>query len=74
MDIYNSDTFYCGCGILLLHAVVSVALEQESYTASEGVTVEVCAVISHIPIGGLECSVVASLVVSDGTACELKTE
>ena len=51
--------------------MVSLALAQDSYSVSEGVMVEVCATISNLPIGGLECPVVASLVASDGTACEL---
>ena len=68
----NSDNFYCVLlDSFILNAVVSLALAQDSYSVSEGVMVEVCATISNIPIGGLECPVVASLVASDGTACEL---
>jgi len=54
----------------LLFLAASVALEQVSYTANEFGTVEVCAVISNVPGGGLECPVVANLSAADGKAGE----
>ena len=55
----------------LLFLAASVALEQVSYTADEfGTAVEVCAVISNVPGGGLECPVVANLSAADGKAGE----
>ena len=46
----------------------SVALQQDLYSAEEGGEVQVCAVISNVPAGGLECPVVANLSASDGNA------
>jgi len=50
--------------------VASVALQQGSYSAIEGGMVEICAVISSVPTGGLECPVVATLSPVDGKAGE----
>lgn len=55
---------------IILNAVASVALVQDSYPASEGMMVEVCAVIDNLPSDGLECPVVASLVAVDDKAGE----
>ena len=46
----------------------SVALQQDLYSAQEGGEVQVCAVISNVPAGDLECHVVANLSASDGNA------
>ena len=53
-----------------LFLVASVAFQQGSFSASEGGMVEVCAVISSVPTGGLECPVVATLSATDGKAGE----
>ena len=45
-----------------------VAFQQGSFSANEGGMVEVCAVISSVPGGGLECPVVATLSATDGKA------
>ena len=50
--------------------MASVAFQQGSYSASEGGIVQVCAVISSVPTGGLECPVVAALDTRDGKAGE----
>ena len=50
--------------------MVSVAFQQVSYSASEGGMVEVCAVITSVPGGGLECPVVATMDTIDGKASE----
>ena len=50
--------------------VALVAFQQGSFSASEGGMVEVCAVISSVPTGGLECPVVATLSATDGKAGE----
>ena len=50
--------------------MASVALMQDSYSASEGMVVQLCAVIDNLPSDGLECSVVASLMAIDGKAGE----
>ena len=50
--------------------MASVAFQQGSYSASEGGIVQVCAVISSVPTGGLECPVVATLAAVDGKAGE----
>ena len=50
--------------------MASVALQQSSYSAQEGGVLEVCAIISGIPSGGLECPVVASLSAFNGKASE----
>ena len=50
--------------------MASVALVQDSYPASEGMMVQVCAVIDNLPSDGLECPVVASLLAVDGKAGE----
>ena len=50
--------------------MASVAFQQVSYSASEGGMVEVCAVISSVPGGGLECPVVATLDAINGKAGE----
>ena len=55
---------------MILFLVASVALQQSSYSAAEGGVVEVCAVISDVPAGGLECPVVANLSAVDGKAGE----
>ena len=48
--------------------VALVAFQQDLFSASEGGMVEVCAVISSVPTGGLECPVVATLSATDGKA------
>ena len=50
--------------------MASVAFQQVSYSASEGGIVEVCAVISSVPGGGLECPVVVTLDAINGKAGE----
>jgi len=54
--------------LLFLFLAASVAFQQGSYSASEGGMVEVCAVISSVPTGGLECPVVATLNATAGKA------
>ena len=66
----HSKRFIRWCGYIILNAVASVALVQDSYPASEGMMVEVCAVIDNLPSDGLECPVVASLVAVDDKAGE----
>jgi len=48
--------------------VTSVAFQQGSFSANEGSVVEVCAITSNVPTGGLECLVVATLSATDGKA------
>ena len=64
LDIYNAMTLPLNCDFV----EVSIALQQVSHSASEGGMVEVCAVISSVPTGGLECPVVATLSATDGKA------
>jgi len=66
LDIYNAMTLPLNYDF----AEVSVALQQVSHSASEGGMVEVCAVISSVPGGGLECPVVATLDAMNGKAGE----
>ena len=54
--------------IFFFNAAASVALMQDSYSASEGMVVQVCAVINNLPSDGLECPVVANLMAIDGKA------
>jgi len=56
--------------VICVPLAASVALQQDSYPANEGGMVEVCAVISSVPGGGLECPVVATLSATDGRAGE----
>ena len=51
-----------------LFVAALVAFQQGSFSANEGGMVEVCAVISSVPAGGLECPVVATLDATDGKA------
>ena len=53
---------------IFFNAAASVALMQDSYSASEGMVVQVCAVINNLPSDGLECPVVANLMAIDGKA------
>ena len=67
-NVYEMQWHLFEINIVFLAA--SVALEQVSYSASEGGMVEVCAVITSVPGGGLECPVVATLDTIDGKASE----
>ena len=60
-----------GHAILLLcihsHTAVTASLEMDVYDFSEGDgMVQVCALLSSVPSGGLECSIVATLTLMDG--------
>ena len=60
-----------GHAILLLctyfYTAVTASLEMDVYDFSEGDgTVQVCALLSSAPSGGLECSIVATLALMDG--------
>ena len=59
-----------GVTLIFFNAAASVALVQDSYSASEGMVVQVCVVINNLPPDGLECFVVASLMAIDGKAGE----
>ena len=46
---------------------MTASLEMDVYDFSEGNgTVQVCALLSSAPSGGLECSIVATLTLMDG--------
>ena len=49
------------------HTAVTASLEMDVYDFSEGNgMVQVCALLSPAPSGGLECSIVATLALMDG--------
>ena len=50
------------------HTAVTASLEMDVYDFSEGNgMVQVCALLSSAPTGGLECSIVATLALMDGS-------
>ena len=58
------------CTVLLTDATVTIVPSDYIVNESQG-SVEVCASLTDIPAGGLECEVVATINTSDGSSASM---